>query len=75
MITHAVSVSSKGQVVLPKEVRLALKTNNIIFEIIDEQILIKPVRNVAGSLSHYKKSYEDFSQVRDQVWTEATDDR
>ena len=75
MISNPVHIGPKGQIVLPKAIRLALNTNNIVFEIIDDIITIKPVRNVAGSLSHHSKSYTDFSQVREQAWLEAADER
>ena len=74
MITKSVNIGPKGQVVLPKLVREVLRTNNIIFEIDDNQVIIRPLYKVAGALSHYKKNIEDFSKVREEALSEASHD-
>ncbi len=75
MITLPVHISPKGQVVLPKAVRMALGTQNIVFEITETQILIKPVHSISGALANYQKNYSNFSEVREQAWVEVSSDR
>lgn len=75
MITHPVNISPKGQVVLPKAVRNILNTHHIVFEIIEDTILIKPLINVKGSLTKYQISKSDFSEVREQAWEKGFNDR
>lgn len=75
MLTHPVNISPKGQVVLPKVVRHILNTHQIVFEIIEDTVIIKPLINVKGSLTKYQISKRDFSDVRDQAWEESFNDR
>ncbi len=68
---HAVSiVTSKGQVTLPKPVRDFLRSSTIEFEICDDAVLIRPVRNVGGSLKRYAREYQPLEEVREKVWEE-----
>ena len=75
MITHPVNVSSKGQIVLPKIVRRTLNTHQVIFEIIEDKIMIRPLINVKGSLTKYQINKSDFSDIREQAWEKSFDDR
>ena len=74
MITDSVTISSKGQIVLPKSVRNALNTQHIIFEIDNGIITVKPLINVKGSLSKYFIENNNFSEIRDQAWEEESKD-
>ncbi len=65
---HAVSVvTSKGQVTLPKPVRDFLHSKTIEFEISGDAVVIRPVRNVGGSLKRYAKGCQPLAQVRDKL--------
>lgn len=75
MITHPVNISPKGQIVLPKIVRTTLNTQYVIFEIIENQIMIKPLVNVKGSLSKYSLDSKDFSDIRQEAWQDSFHDR
>ena len=75
MITHPVNISPKGQVVLPKIVRATLNTQHVIFEIIEDKVLIKPLVNVKGSLSKYSLDNKEFSDIRQQAWQDSFHDR
>ncbi len=72
----AAKISSKGQVTLPRQVREVLSSNIVEFEIVDEKIMLKPVKSVAGSLSHYASAGETpLAEVREKVWQEVVDAR
>ncbi len=48
MTTAAIKITRKGQVTIPKEIRDRLKTNSVYFEVANDIVIVKPVRNAAG---------------------------
>jgi AbrB family looped-hinge helix DNA binding protein len=58
-------ISSKGQITLPKSVRdrLGSKLVRVISD--GEGVRIEPVRDVAGSLKAYAKSYVTLEEARE----------
>jgi AbrB family looped-hinge helix DNA binding protein len=69
-----VKITSKGQVTIPKEIREKLKTNAVYFEMKDDMIMVKPVRDAAGSLREYAKNVKpsaSMKKMRDMAWEEA----
>jgi len=74
MTTAAVKITSKGQVTIPKEIRAKLKTNAVYFEVQDDTVIVKPVRDAAGSLKEYAGNVipgESMKKMRDRAWEEA----
>jgi len=74
MTTAAVKITRKGQVTIPKEIREKLKSNAVYFEVQDDDILVKPVRDAAGSLREYAKNVKaggDMKKMKDKAWKEA----
>lgn len=74
MTTVAVKITSKGQVTIPKEIRDKLKTNTVYFEVEDDTVIVKPVRDAAGSLRDYAKNVKHgmtMKQMKDKAWEEA----
>ena len=53
MTTAAVKITRKGQVTIPKAIRDILKANAVYFEVEDDAVMVKPVRDAAGSLREY----------------------
>lgn len=73
-MTTAVKITSKGQITIPKEIRDKLKTNTVYFEVENEMVILKPVRDVAGSLSEFAKNVKPGIPVRklkEKAWEEA----
>jgi len=71
MTTAAVKVTSKGQVTIPKEIREKLKANSVYFEVVDDIVMLKPVRDAAGSLSEYAGNVKpgvSMRQMKDRAW-------
>lgn len=71
MTTAAVKITQKGQVTIPKEIRDKLKSNAVYFEVEDDTVMVKPVRNAAGSLSEYAgnvKPGASMKQMKDKAW-------
>lgn len=71
MTTAAVKITSKGQVTIPKEIREKLKANSVYFEVEDDTVMLKPVRDAAGSLSEYAgnaKPGMSMRQMKDRAW-------
>lgn len=67
-------ITSKGQVTIPKEIREKLKTNAVYFEIKNDTVMVKPVRDAAGSLKEYAKNAKpgmSMKQMREIAWEEA----
>jgi AbrB family looped-hinge helix DNA binding protein len=71
MATAAVKITRKGQVTIPKEIREKLKANAVYFEVEDDIVMVKPVRDAAGSLREYArnvKSGVSMKQMKDRAW-------
>lgn len=74
MTTAAVKLTQKGQVTIPKEIREKLKSNTVYFEVEDDIVMVKPVRDAAGSLSEYAgnvKPGASMKQMKDKAWEAA----
>ncbi|MBI5676706.1 MAG: AbrB/MazE/SpoVT family DNA-binding domain-containing protein [Nitrospirae bacterium] len=71
MTTTAVKITRKGQVTIPKEIREKLKSNAVYFEVEDDAVMVKPVRDAAGSLSEYAGNVKpgvSMRQMKDKAW-------
>lgn len=70
MYVNTLTISPKGQIVLPKKVRNFLNTNIITLEVNDNnQVIISPIHDVGGALASYKRDTNlSFQQIRDQAW-------
>ena len=71
MTTAAVKITSKGQVTIPKEIREKLKANSVYFEVEDDTVMVKPVRDAAGSLSEFAGNVKpgvSMRQMKDRAW-------
>jgi len=60
-------ITSKGQITIPKEIRKILNSNVIEFEVIEGNVVIKPVKSIGGSLSKYAKKYISLKDIRDRT--------
>jgi AbrB family looped-hinge helix DNA binding protein len=73
MTTAAVKITRKGQVTIPKEIRDKLKSSAVYFEVRDDVVIMKPVRDAAGSLSEYARNvrrHESMKQMKQRAWEE-----
>jgi AbrB family looped-hinge helix DNA binding protein len=71
MTTTAVKITRKGQVTIPKEIRERLNANAIYFEVQGDVVMVKPVRDAAGSLREFAgnvKPGASMRQMRDKAW-------
>ncbi|RMG73069.1 MAG: AbrB/MazE/SpoVT family DNA-binding domain-containing protein [Nitrospirae bacterium] len=69
-------VTSKGQVTIPKEIRKALNSDVIEFELRNNEVILRAVESVAGSLNSYSKREERaFREVREKVWQEVVNEK
>jgi bifunctional DNA-binding transcriptional regulator/antitoxin component of YhaV-PrlF toxin-antitoxin module len=70
MYVDTLTISPKGQIILPKKIRNILKTNVISLEVNDNnQVLLSPLRDLSGSLSDYNNNTTlSFQEVREQAW-------
>jgi AbrB family looped-hinge helix DNA binding protein len=74
MTTAAVKITRKGQVTIPKEIREKLNANAVYFEVEDDMVIVKPVRDTAGSLREYAgnvKQGVSVKQMKDKAWETA----
>jgi AbrB family looped-hinge helix DNA binding protein len=70
----SVRITRKGQVTIPKEIRTKLNASSVYFEIKNDEVIIKPVRDAAGSLGEYARNIEPGSSMqllKDRAWEEA----
>jgi len=71
MTTVAVKITRKGQVTIPKEIREKLNANAVYFEVEDDIVMVKPVRDAAGSLREYARNVKpgvSMKQMKDRAW-------
>jgi AbrB family looped-hinge helix DNA binding protein len=63
-------ITRKGQVTIPREIRKTLESDVVEFSVIKGEIVLRPVKSVAGSLSAYKKrGPKGFQKQRETAWT------
>ncbi len=75
MLTTAVKITSKGQVTIPKEIRNLLGSDIVEFELIEGNVMVKPVKSVGGSLKKYAKRHIPLEEIRDTVWEQVAHER
>jgi bifunctional DNA-binding transcriptional regulator/antitoxin component of YhaV-PrlF toxin-antitoxin module len=70
MYISTLTISPKGQIILPKKIRNILKTDVVSLEVNNNnQVLLSPLHDLSGSLSGYKKNTNlSFQEIRKQVW-------
>lgn len=71
MLVKALTISDKGQIVIPKEFVKHLGSKVIKLEVRhDQEIRIIPIKDVAGSLTDFAKKqvFTDFNEIRNQAW-------
>lgn len=69
------TITSKGQITLPRAMRKALGSSTVEIEIDGQTVVLKPVLSVAGALSEYGGDQTPIGQVREVVWGEVADVR
>jgi AbrB family looped-hinge helix DNA binding protein len=70
-----IKVTSKGQVTIPKKIRDILRSDTVEFEVINGNVVVKPVKSVGGSLSQYAKKYIPLKKIRGKAWEAVASDR
>jgi len=69
-------ITTKGQVTIPQRIREKLNSEVIQFDIVEDHVVIRPVKSVAGSLSSYaKKGLMPFKEAREKAWDEVIRER
>jgi AbrB family looped-hinge helix DNA binding protein len=69
-------ITSKGQVTIPQKIREKLGSEVVEFDIVQNNIVIRPVESVAGSLRSYaKKGAMPFKEAREKAWDESVRER
>ena len=74
MGTTAVKITRKGQVTIPKEIREKLNASAVYFEVANDIVMVKPVRDAAGSLSEYAGNVKpgvSMRKMKARAWEEA----
>jgi len=74
MTTTAVKITRKGQVTIPKEIRERLQATAVYFEVVGDTVVVRAVRDAAGSLKEYGAKAGragTFRAGRDRAWEAA----
>ena len=75
LTTTAVKITSKGQVTIPKEIRTLLGSDIVEFELMEGNVIVRPVKSVGGSLQKYAKKHIPLEEIRDTVWEQVVHER
>jgi AbrB family looped-hinge helix DNA binding protein len=68
-------ITKKGQVTIPRSVRKRLNSEIIEFAVLEGQVVLRPVKSVAGSLKEYaKKDLLPFKEAREKAWAEVVEE-
>lgn len=69
-------ITKKGQVTIPRKVRKKLNSEIVEFSILEDQVVLRPVKSVAGAFNAYvKKGSLPFKEAREKAWKEAVEER
>jgi len=71
-MTVTATITSKGQLTLPRDVRRVLNTTTVVIEVEGERVVLRPARSVAGALANYAGPHTPIREVRERVWEEVT---
>lgn len=73
MTTQTLSISPRGQITLPKKIRDLFKSDTIVLKLLDnEHVIISPVPDVGGDISHYTKKTDLTSEeIRNMSWSDS----
>jgi len=78
MATEAVKITRKGQVTIPKKIRERLKATAVYFEVVNDEVVVRAVKDAAGSLSEYAGNVKpgiSIKQMKDRAWEEAVHEK
>ena len=71
MMSFTAKITKKGQVTIPRKIREKLNSEVIEFDVLENDVVIKPVKSIAGSLNSYsKKRVIPFKEEREKAWEE-----
>ena len=70
-----VKITKKGQVTIPKRIRERLNSEVVQFAVVGDEVVIRPVKSVGGSLRKYAKVRIPFVEARDKAWEEVVHER
>ena len=71
----AAKITSKGQVTIPKKIRDFLSSEIVEFKIEKNDVIVRPVKSVGGSLKRYAKGKQSLQKIRDKVWQEVVNEK
>ena len=69
------TITSKGQLTLPKEVRRLLNSTTVEIDVVDGEVRLKPIRTVAGVLAQYARQEAPLNEIREKVWEDVVHDK
>jgi len=78
METEAVKITRKGQVTIPKKIRQKLNATAVYFEVVGDEVVVRAVRDAAGSLSAYARNAKpgrSIARMKDRAWEEAAHEK
>jgi AbrB family looped-hinge helix DNA binding protein len=78
MITKARKITSKGQITIPKEIREKLGTASVFFEVVNEDVMIRPVKDASGSLNKYVRNVKkstSIRQMKEKSWEDVVQEK
>lgn len=78
MAANAVRITKKGQVTIPKEIRKRLKATAVYFEVVNDDVLVRAVKDAAGALAEYAgnaKRGVSVKEIKERAWREAVHEK
>ena len=74
-MAFSATITSKGQITIPRAARQALNSSTVDIEVQGNLVILRPIQSVGGSLTAYSRGMESFEEIRDAVWKEVADEK
>lgn len=74
MMTETVKITGNGKITIPKAIRKRLKSSTVFFEVVNDNIVIRPVKDAAGSLISYSENADNsltIKSMKEKAWEES----
>jgi len=62
------TITAKGQVTIPREIRNRIKGRIVEFVLENEKVELRSVQSAAGSLAEYSRGFIPLEEAREATW-------
>lgn len=78
MAIASAKITRKGQVTITKDIRKKLNADMVYFEVQNDTVIVRPVRDAVRSLSEYSKNVKpdaSMNDMKERAWEDAVHEK